>query len=50
MQYKFKYDLNKTLKSKTMKKSEEEAIINLRKQIAIEIMKDITELIKMKDE
>ena len=44
------YDLNKTLKSKIMKKSEGEAIISLRKQIVIEIMKDITELIEMKDE
>ena len=44
------YDLNKTLKSKTMKKSEVEAIISLRKQIIIEIMNDITELIEMKDE
>ena len=41
---------NKTLKSKIMKKSEGEAIISLRKQIVIEIMKDITELIEMKDE
>ena len=33
-----------------MKKSEEEASISLKKQIIIEIMKDITELIEMKDE
>jgi type I restriction-modification system DNA methylase subunit len=44
------YDLNKTLKSKIMKKTEEEAIISLRKQIVIEIMKDITKLIELKDE
>ena len=44
------YNINKTLKSKTMKKSEEEASISLKKQIIIEIMKDITELIEIKDE
>ena len=44
------YDLNKTLKSKIMKKTKEDAIINLRKQIVIEIMKYITELIEMKEE
>ena len=44
------YDINKMLKIKTMKKTEEEASIALKKQIVIEIMKDITELIEIKDE
>ena len=44
------YDINKMLKRKTMKKTEEEASIALKKQIVIEIMKDITELIEIKDE
>lgn len=44
------YDINKMLKRKTMKKTEEEASIVLKKQIVIEIMNDITELIEIKDE